>query len=310
LLSYVRNEGDAWTYLLDAVGRYFQQVLTLRAEPEQWPEPPASIHAVDPGVMPSRVRDLMGGVCLDMVSLLGRRTAELHLALASLSHDAAVRPEPFSMLYQKSVCQSMRALTLRVFGELEKGVSALPDALAADVQTILDARKTVLGRFSGITRRKISALKIRVHGDYHLGQVLYTGKDFVIIDFEGEPARSLGERRLKRSALRDVAGMIRSFHYAAWAAIFRTSTYEEDQAYLQRWADLWYLYVSGVFLQAYLEGVGPSDILPQAPTELQMLLDAFLLEKAVYELGYEFNNRPDWLPIPVRGIQHILKDKL
>jgi maltose alpha-D-glucosyltransferase/alpha-amylase len=156
--------------------------------------------------------------------------------------------------------------------------------------------------------KKISAMKIRIHGDFHLGQVLYTGKDFMVIDFEGEPARSLGERRLKRSALRDVAGMIRSFHYAAYAALFKNPGLRpEDREYLEPWIEAIYHYLGGIYLCSYLKTAGEAAFLPRKPEEFTTLFEAFLLEKAVYELGYELNNRPDWVVIPIKGVKYILK---
>ena len=155
-------------------------------------------------------------------------------------------------------------------------------------------------------------MRIRCHGDYHLGQVLYTGKDFFIIDFEGEPARPLSERRIKRSPLRDVAGMLRSFHYAAYAALFEQeasgvyASHPESLTVLEPWARVWYLWVSAVFLKTYLEVASKAPFLPRTREELQVMLDAYLLEKAVYELGYELNSRPDWIRIPLQGISQLL----
>ena len=153
-------------------------------------------------------------------------------------------------------------------------------------------------------------MRFRFHGDYHLGQLLYTGKDFVIIDFEGEPARPLSERRLKRTPLRDVAGMLRSFHYAAYAALFDLQTkgiLSNDGGSTEPWAHFWYFWVSEVFLRTYLVAASRGGFLPAARGELQVLLDAFLLDKAVYELGYELNNRPTWVKIPLRGILSLVE---
>jgi maltose alpha-D-glucosyltransferase/alpha-amylase len=150
-------------------------------------------------------------------------------------------------------------------------------------------------------------MRIRIHGDYHLGQVLYTGKDFVIIDFEGEPARSLTERRLKRSPLRDVAGMLRSFHYAAHHAIFARLSRPEDLPAMEQWAAFWQLWVSTGFLQSYLEVAGQGGFLPWEEEQFQVLLDAFCLEKAMYELGYELNNRPEWVKLPIQGILQLVQ---
>jgi maltose alpha-D-glucosyltransferase/alpha-amylase len=204
----------------------------------------------------------------------------------------------------------MRALTIKIFSELEGNLSSLKNEVSTEAQVVLDAKQEILKRFRNLTSRKISAMKIRIHGDYHLGQVLYTGKDFVIIDFEGEPARPLSERRLKRSALRDVAGMMRSFHYAAHgAAILRPVMQTADPEDIRKLTDLWYYCVTGVFLSSYLERAGNAEFMPGNKQDFEMLLGAFLLEKAIYEVGYELNNRPDWLMIPIRGVQQLLKGK-
>jgi len=311
LLEFVPNETDAWTYTLDSVGRYLTQATTHKKDLESVLKAPKSFRDIDVEDIGERLRDLIGPVYVDLVSLLGKRTGELHLALASFAHDGDMEPEPFSMLYQKSVYQSMRALTLQVFDDLQSNLRNMNDEVAKQTRSILEAKQEILRHFRDITNHKISAMKIRIHGDYHLGQVLYTGKDFVIIDFEGEPTRPLGERRLKRSVLRDVAGMIRSFHYAAHGVIIlRPGTQTADLEDLQRWADLWYYCVAGVFLSSYLAVVGDAEFLPKDKQDFETLLETFLLEKAVYELGYELHNRPDWLLIPIRGVQQTLKGKL
>jgi maltose alpha-D-glucosyltransferase/alpha-amylase len=162
---------------------------------------------------------------------------------------------------------------------------------------------------------KISATRTRHHGDYHLGQVLYTGKDFIIIDFEGEPSRSISERRMKRSPLRDVAGMMRSFHYAAYSALHGHGgrggvspgvIRPEDIATLEPWAKFWHTWVAATFLRAYSEAAAGASFLPKSPEELRVLLNTFLMEKAIYELGYELNHRPDWVKIPLMGLLELL----
>ncbi len=307
LLQFVPNQGDAWSFALDNIGNSLRHALTLKGKLEAQPELPASVLVVDPNSLPAVVRDFIGPVFLEMIGLLGRRTGELHLALASLSQNPDVTPEPFSLLYQKSLYQSIRGLTLKVLGELENSLRSLEAPTAEAVRGVLANHKAILNRIHRIMDKKIPALKIRIHGDYHLGQVLYTGKDFVIIDFEGEPARSLTERRLKHSALRDVAAMVRSFHYAAQGSLLRADKQSMDIEYLQPWADLWYFYVSGVFLDSYRRTVANSPVVPTDATDFAVLLDTFILEKAVYELGYELHHRPDWLMIPVHGIEQILK---
>jgi trehalose synthase-fused probable maltokinase len=169
-------------------------------------------------------------------------------------------------------------------------------------------------RFRGWIDHALSGLRTRTHGDYHLGQVLWTGKDFMIIDFEGEPARSLAERRLKHSPLRDVAGMLRSFHYAAGAALAAKADARRaagktvpDSSSESDWGRVWHLWSSAAFLRAYLDTTRGARFLPRTEQELAWLLGQFLLEKAVYELRYELNNRPDWLPIPLDAVLTLAK---
>ena len=187
----------------------------------------------------------------------------------------------------------------------------MPEHSRHDADTVLKLEDVARRRFQLLSGLNISATVTRIHGDYHLGQVLFTGSDFVIIDFEGEPARSLEERRKKRSPLQDVAGMLRSFHYAAYAPLLQQQSGESlTQEQLQtmgRHAQYWQKWVSAAFLKTYLEVSGNSNFIPQDREELALLLDLYLLDKAVYELGYELNNRPSWVRIPLDGISHLLQ---
>jgi maltose alpha-D-glucosyltransferase/alpha-amylase len=207
---------------------------------------------------------------------------------------------------QRSVYQSMRASLRRAFALLQKKLPELAEGFRAEAAQVLAAEKQILTAEQQTLERHASATKIRIHGDYHLGQALYTGKDFVILDFEGEPARPLSERKLKRSALRDVAGMMRSFQYGAYSALWAPSMRSEDVPFLERWADIWYRQMSATFLHSYLETAADSSFIPQKESDFTPLLEAYLLDKAVYEVAYELNHRPDWVVIPVRGIKHIL----
>jgi maltose alpha-D-glucosyltransferase/alpha-amylase len=307
LQGFTPNQGDAWKYTLDGLGRYYERVLSRVKEMKEIPKAPPSFDEIDSASIPPLLRELMEGHYLEMVALLGKRTGEMHLALSSFPEERDFAPEPFSMLYQRSLYQSMRALLRKTFQALKKNIRNLPEALQEEASSILRSDQKISSRLQEIVGRKFSAMKIRIHGDYHLGQVLYTGKDFMIIDFEGEPARALSERRLKRSPLQDVAGMVRSFHYAAFIALFKEASMRpEDIPVLEPWADLWYRYVSGVFLRSYLEMVRNAPFIPAEKKEFEMMLKAFLLEKAIYELGYELNNRPEWVVIPFRGLKDLL----
>jgi maltose alpha-D-glucosyltransferase/alpha-amylase len=204
----------------------------------------------------------------------------------------------------------MQALAKKNLILLRKNINNLPDNAKELTSEILKHEKAVTGCFAALLKSKISAVKIRIHGDYHLGQVLYTGNDFVIIDFEGEPARTLSERRIKRSPLRDVAGMIRSFHYAAYTSILKYAAVRpEDIPILETWVCLWYRYVGRTFLKSYLDTAGNAPFVPKDREVLNIMLKAYLMEKAIYEIGYELNNRPDWIIIPLRGIKHLLEIK-
>jgi maltose alpha-D-glucosyltransferase/alpha-amylase len=307
LQTFIRNEGDAWQYTLDSLSRYFKYVL---AHPTVQVPPVPDKHLLSLLKDPPALAQETIGPYLVSSQLLGERTAGLHVALASASDDPAFAPEPFSVLYQNSLWHAMRSFATQTLQLLRDRLKELPDELQEDAQKVLDSQESITDRFHLIRNRRISTTRIRCHGDYHLGQVLYTGKDFAIIDFEGEPARSLSERRIKRSPLRDVAGMIRSFHYAAHTAVLDQSSLApkpEGSPTLQRWAEFWYTWVSSSFLRSYLSGMEHARLLPNDPEQLRILFDAYLLEKAIYEIGYELNNRPDWLKVPLEGILQLMK---
>ncbi len=310
LSGFVPNQGDAWSFTLDELGRYFEAVLS-RAEPlppEAVPRDP--LLKLIQGAPPAVFRE-MAGSYLEVARSMGRRTADLHAALASVGDDPDFAPEPFTPHYQRSLYQSLRNRLTPVIPVLRRKLKDLPEAVRADAQRVLDSEGKILERFKAVCSVKIQAARIRVHGDLHLGQVLYTGKDFVFVDFEGEPGRPLGERRLKRSPLCDVAGMIRSFHYAAQAALFdrqaQEETPQERLPSLDAGARLWSAWACSAYLRAYLDRSGQALYLPASREALGVLLDAFILEKCVYELNYELNNRPYWVRIPLRGLIHILE---
>lgn len=307
LQTQIPNQGDAWTYTLDVLTGYIDRVLSRRGEIQELPKAPLSLMEIAAQEIPELFQELIGGVYLEMINLLGKRTAELHLALASSEEDHNFTLEPFSILYQRSLFQSMQSLTKRSVDMLKKNIKSLPEDLREEASEIVNNENKIIDSFRDLLGEKLSAKKMRIHGDYHLGQVLFTGNNFIIIDFEGEPARAISERRFKKSPLADVAGMLRSFHYAAYSATFKQIVRPEDMYILQPWADLWYRYVGGVFLNAYLQTAEKAPFLPQDRDEFEFLLKDFILEKAVYEIGYELNNRPNWVIIPLKGIRQLLE---
>ena len=306
LQNWIRNEGDAWRYTLDHLGDFFESCSAAAEIPESLSRPGGHILDFVDRELPLSARDVIG-TYLASARLLGQRTGELHLALASEHTDPDFAPEPFTPFYRRAAYQSMRTLADRALALLRDRLKALPEEVRGDADKVLTLKNDILSRFRFIIDKKITALRIRGHGDYHLGQVLYTGKDFVITDFEGEPAQPLSERRSKSSPLRDVAGMLRSFDYAALSALRSGDLRPEDMPRLRSLSNGWVFWVSVIFLQSYLEASRSGGFLPAANDELRNLLDLYLLHKAVYELSYELNNRPDWVSVPIHGILDILQ---
>ncbi len=272
LQEAVANEGNVWTLTVDALGRFYERVLERKADLQSETTPPGAL-----------LEELVGGVYPEKVKLLGQRTGELHLALASRTDNPAFAPEPFNSMTQRSVYQSMRTSLRRAFTSLEKKLSDVPAKFRSEAREVLAAEKEILAREKRLLDRRTNAAKIRIHGDYHLGQLVYTGKDFVILDFEGEPARPLSDRKMKRSALRDVAGMMRSFQYAAYAALWQPAMRKEDVPFLEHWADLWYRQTSSLFLQSYLNTTTGATFIPKNSDDLQIIVESYLLDKAVYK---------------------------
>ncbi|NTU91874.1 MAG: maltose alpha-D-glucosyltransferase [Chlorobiaceae bacterium] len=305
LQNYVPNEGDGWQLSLDNVLRYFEDVLSRRAKGIEPPALPALSGESLP--MPAIMHELIGEFYLEMVEKLAERTAGMHIALGALDTVPEFASEPFTTLYQRSIYQAMTAQVKRSMIFLRENMHMVPDSARDLAQELVAREKEILDRFEPIRREKIDTVKIRIHGDYHLGQVLYTGNDFVILDFEGEPARSLSERKIKRSVYRDLAGMLRSFDYAAFNVLLNNpSIRAEDRKALQPWAELWSFYVGQHFIDVYTEKTLGEELIPKDARQRELLLRSYLMNKAVYELNYELNNRPEWAAIPMSGILRLI----
>jgi maltose alpha-D-glucosyltransferase/alpha-amylase len=282
LQGYVENQGDGWAYTLN----YLERHLELRRAAKTSPEAPTETH----------------GGYLALMRVLGQRTAELHKALARVSGDPAFDPEPIDPPDKAAWVKRIRDEAESTLETLAQRLAALPDAARPDVEGLLARRQEVLQHIEKYASMRVDGIKIRHHGDYHLGQVLLRQNDFMIIDFEGQPVQPLEQRRQKHSPLRDVAGMLRSFNYVAHTALFRqVSDRPEDYAALEPFVRDWEAEVTRAFLEAYETHVHDSGIYSDW-RQARALLDLFVLEKAFYELRYELNNRPSWLPIPLRGI--------
>jgi maltose alpha-D-glucosyltransferase/alpha-amylase len=336
LQEFIPDTRSAWDYTLDNLRDYFELVVMHPADIADAPMPSGSLLELLTAIAteslttspeatdvffplpscPVTPSSTQIPACkaintyLANIQLLGQRTAELHLALASAPGKPAFTPEPFTSLYQRSIYQYSRNLSGHVFQSLKNRLSTLSPDTQRLANLVLQQHDACLQRFQLVLNHKITALRTRYHGDYHLGQVLYTGKDFYVIDFEGDPARSLSERRMKRSPLRDVAGMLQSFYYATNVALDREiesgMSQPEQRQQLQQWATFWHRWVSMTFLKEYLTTAKQSSFLPQTHQELQVLLDYYLVEQAIYDLGRELTNRSEQAHIPLRRILQLL----
>ncbi|HET9492621.1 MAG TPA: putative maltokinase [Chloroflexia bacterium] len=309
LQGYVPNRGDAWGYTIETLVDYFRSALEGTPDTRLAEVPTPDLIELSRHSAPEGLDDVSVGY-LRSAAQLGRTTARMHLALARVGGGPAFEPEPLDIEHREHMYAAMRLLADEAFGLLRaRQGEILPDARdeAADV---LARSETIERHFSPLIGSDTGGLRTRVHGDYHLGQVLYTGGEFYIIDFEGEPVRNLADRRRKHSPLKDVAGMVRSFHYAAYSGLFNHGRAHNRKVAgdrdAERWADAWYYWTSAAFLREYLATTEGSGLLPEGEDGLRVLLSAYLLEKAVYELVYEMNNRPTWVAIPLKGISALL----
>ena len=311
LQCLVANQGDGWAWFLEQLGHFFAKVSRLPAPPEQ-PSP-----RFDEERPTDRKAEEYAAPALRAAALLGRRTAEMHLALATPTPDPAFTAEAFTADALAQDARRIESQVYSVFDVLKAKLSTFDEPTSDAVIQLLTRRHNLLSRARAIAISTAGGQRIRIHGDYHLGQTLRTNSpassnaedgDFVLLDFEGEPARSLAERRQKQSPLKDVAGMLRSFAYAAHAGLeehlraHTNSSKQGEQERLKVWEKFWQAIVSNAFISSYQKTIATDPRLLPPPQQAQLLLDAYVLEKALYELLYELNNRPTWLTIPLAGI--------
>jgi maltose alpha-D-glucosyltransferase/alpha-amylase len=306
LQQRIGGQGDGWRHAVSELGRYYERADlhgspsedTLAATAQPWlglARAPVTREAID-----------LSGAYLGNASTLGRRTAEMHLALAG-SQDPAFVPEPAGSAERQALAESMQANAFRALDQLADASASLANGLASRARELVAARDRITRAFEPVASTTSPVSRIRVHGDYHLGQVIWAENDYYIVDFEGEPARSLDERRRKQLALKDVAGMLRSFSYAAYAGLTAyTSTRPDQLTRLEPWARSWQAWASAAFLRSYLDVAGKAVFMPADVAETERLLQAFVLDKAFYELRYELNSRPDWVRVPLWNILRLL----
>jgi maltose alpha-D-glucosyltransferase / alpha-amylase len=302
LQARVPNEGDGWTWTIEELERYFENCAPLAFPAEQASGETADFFELSEQPTSTFARDHVG-IYLDSAAALGRRTAQMHLALAAPADDPAFSPESIGIDDLRSLAMEMRKQAARAFDVLKGSVSQLADDLVEVAGLVLARRRQVVESFGQLDNRQMRALRTRIHGNYSLAQVLRVKSDYIIVDFDGEPARPLSERRAKQSPLKDVAGMLRSFSYAAHVTLMNyTARRPEDLARLGPWARLWERSAAGAFLRAYRETAGGAAYPPADPADFRQLLRAYLADRVLSELLFELNNRPAWVRIPLEGI--------
>jgi maltose alpha-D-glucosyltransferase/alpha-amylase len=310
ITGYVRDATAGWQYAIDHLGLYFERALAVHDEDPRAREIAAgSPLLLAQRSLPALMAELLG-TFENMARLLGVRTAELHAALSSHEELPEFVPEPFTDFYQYGLYHGMLGLMGRSLDALRMRLKSLPEAARHAAEELLANESNIRGGLLPLRDHRISGTRIRIHGDYQLGNVLFTGNDAIIQNFDGPAGRPLSERRIKRPALRDVASMISSLHYAAHAVSYGyvpgVVKGREQVARIDRWAENWHLWVSATFLQGYLENARGKDFLPGTENETEILLRAHLIEKALLEIAYELEHRPEWVGIPVHGLLTLL----
>src|SRR5262249_46565368 len=290
LHEFVPNQADGWRFPVDALSTFYDRTLTGAGKLQDLAAPPRSW--TGPASTPVPVQQAIGPY-LETARLIGRRTAEFHLALASDAEDPSFAPESFTPVDQRSFYQSIRGQARRSFDLLHKRMDDIPQGLHSEIRRVFEAESRLLDRLRDILTHKVEALRIRCHGNYHLEQLLYTGKDIVIIDLDGEANRPLSERRRKQLPLMDVATMIRSFQSAALTALYFGNLRSDDIAKLEPWCRFWQGWVTAAFWTAYVERLSGHPILPEPAGERSLLLEFSILRRTVRELATELQKAPE-----------------
>jgi trehalose synthase-fused probable maltokinase len=303
----VPNQGDAWNYMLDKIHVVFENLSKKNINIERLSDI-AMFKRLKITDIPPEIIDWVGLSLFISVKKLALRTAEMHVALGSDTHETAFTPSSYNGDYSVWLKNRLLYQFQNRLNIIENRMGELNGLALELAHKFLDHKKMVRTKFVDFDWTKMKSERIRIHGDYHLGQVLVNGEDFYILDFEGEPESTIRDRKVKQPPLKDVAGLFRSFHYAIYATIFNhPDEFPFEQEKLFNVGEILYRYLVGVFLETYVEKVQSENLNIGYNHEIEFLLKYCLLEKAVYELGYELNSRPSWAVIPLRGIQSIMQ---
>ncbi|MEM9325091.1 MAG: maltose alpha-D-glucosyltransferase [Bacteroidota bacterium] len=304
----IEYQTDTWSYLLDFLKRYIERIQLRETSETKAPLKGTLSVPIAQEELEDEDMELIGVLSSTHMKLLGQRTGALHRILMGDEDHSVFSPEEFSLHYQRGLFSSFQALVRESFQLLKKQIKHLPELLQEDAQYVLERKDQTLKVLKKVYAKKLDIVKIRCHGDFHLRQVLFTGQDFVFIDFEGESGKTYSERRLKRSAIRDLAGMIRSFHNVAYEAIFNNEEAgEKGFSTFRPWLEKWYHYISQFYMRAYMEEVEDLPLLPKDPEDLSNMLDVFLLELALVELRHGLKHFSLHTLIPLVGIRQILE---
>ncbi|QHI36036.1 Maltokinase [Kordia antarctica] len=302
----VPNEGDAWEYMLKELHKVFSNLEYKKIDIQKLPETELFLR-LDIRDVPPQIIDWVGLNLFLKIQKLAERTAEMHIALGSEFEETAFTPTHFNGDYSVWLKNRLLYQFQNRLNAVENNLHKLDGLALTLAQEFLDKKNTIRKRFVNFDWTKLKGERIRVHGDYHLGQILVKDDDFYILDFEGEPESTIRDRKVKQPPLKDVAGLFRSFHYAIYATIFNhTDDYKHSQEELFEAGELLYKYLIGVFLKTYITKIQNANLNIGYSQERIFLLKYSLLEKAVYELGYELNSRPLWAVIPLKGITNII----
>jgi maltose alpha-D-glucosyltransferase/alpha-amylase len=305
---FMPDARDARVYFIETITRYFERVPATREDAFSWPMGGTLFEMASAAVPEPALRLI--GLPVELVRILGQRTAEMHLVLASETDNRDFAPEPFTPFYQRSLFQSLRNLVVNAGRLLRRNFQQIPEELRPLALQVLDAESSAVKSLQTVHTTAMSAYRIRCHGVYHLGQLLFTGKDFIIANFDGRSSRSFGERRIKHSGFYDVASMLRSFSHAAHAALEQQvatgAIHSGDMPRFTPWSVFWFRWTAAAFLKAYLESMGKTELLP-APTEQRSaLLKANLLGGCYHDLENALINHPERLSLALRSIIHLI----
>ena len=305
----IENHGDGWTFMMERLNTFFERILAR--DKEVLPATDQRGNFIDPvsyDELPDNLRELIGATAAERSHHIGMRTGEMHIALSSDLYSKEFKPEEFSLHYQRSLFSGFQSLVRASFNALNKNLKKLPGEIRPGAERILDRKQDILNLLKKVYAKKLDIVKIRIHGNYRLKQLLFTGKDIAIRDFMGDPRLTFSERRLKRSPVRDVAEMICEFYYAFEGGLLKNAQIrKEDIPRLTLYADFWTHYISSFFLHSYFEKVQGTTLIPKGKEDLRMLLETFLMERALDNLFYEVTHRPEWAGAPLRIINTVLR---